>query len=295
MTKIEVAYDVPMQLGECPLWHAAESALYWIDISAMQVHRLYPADGSHTMWQLDTEPGCIGRHANGGLIIAMRSGVAHLDSISGKLTHIADAPYDKKTSRFNDGRCDATGRFWAGTIYEPRDHAGAQLYAVEHGIVRAAGNPVTVSNGLGLSGDNRTLYHSDTTAHRISCYDFELASGTISNGRVFKQFDMDKNVANYGGRPDGATVDSEDAYWCAMYDGGRLLRLSPTGDVLQEVALPVRCPTMMAFGGDDLCTLYITSVREKRSAAELEMLPWSGCLLSMRVDVPGRIEPAYLG
>lgn len=294
MNQIEVAYDQPMQLGECPLWHAEEAALYWVDISAMQVHRLRPADGRHAMWQLNAEPGCIGRHANGGLIVAMRTGLAHLNTDNGKLSHIADAPYDTATARFNDGRCDAAGRFWTGTIYEPRDHAGAQLYAVEKGVVRAAGNPVTVSNGLGFSGDSRTLYHSDTTAHRICSYEFDLATGKIGKGRVLKQFAMDKSAADYGGRPDGAAVDSEDAYWCAMYEGGRLLRLSPAGEVLQEVILPARCPTMMAFGGEDLRTLYITTVREKRGAAELERYPLSGCILSLRVDVPGRIEPAYI-
>jgi sugar lactone lactonase YvrE len=122
-----------------------------------------------------------------------------------------------------------------------------------------------------------------------------LASGHIGAGRVLKQFAMDKSALDYGGRPDGAAVDSEDAYWCAMYEGGRLLRLSPAGEVLQEVILPVRCPTMMAFGGADLRTLYITSVSEKRSAAELEKYPTSGCILSLRVEVPGRIEPAYVG
>jgi sugar lactone lactonase YvrE len=295
MNQIEIAFDQPMQLGECPLWHAGEAALYWVDISAMQVHRLRPTDGVHAMWQLPAEPGCIGRHAGGGLVVAMRTGVVHLNTDNGELTHIADAPYNTATARFNDGRCDAAGRFWAGTIYEPRDHAGAQLYAVEKGRVRPAGNPVTVSNGLGFSGDSRTLYHSDTTAHRICSYEFDLASGNIGAGRVLKQFAMDKSALDYGGRPDGAAVDSEDAYWCAMYEGGRLLRLSPAGEVLQEVILPVRCPTMMAFGGADLRTLYITSVSEKRSAAELEKYPASGCILSLRVEVPGKIEPAYLG
>jgi len=294
MNQLEIAYDQPMQLGECPLWHPDEAALYWVDISAMQVHRLRPGDGKHAMWQLNAEPGCIGRHASGGLIVAMRTGLARLNTDSGEFTQIADAPYDTATTRFNDGRCDAAGRFWAGTIYEPRDHAGAQLYAVEKNIVRPAGNPVTVSNGLGFSGDSRTVYHSDTTAHRICSYEFDLATGKIGEGRVLKQFAMDKNAPDYGGRPDGAAVDSEDAYWCAMYEGGRLLRLSPAGEVLQEVILPVRCPTMMAFGGPDLRTLYITSVREKRSAAELEKYPSSGCILSLRVDVPGRIEPAYV-
>ncbi|MFC5476549.1 SMP-30/gluconolactonase/LRE family protein [Paraherbaspirillum soli] len=295
MDQIQVAFDVPMQLGECPLWHSVEAALYWVDISAMQVHRLRPSDGAHAMWQLPAEPGCIGRHAAGGLIVAMRTGMVHLNTVSGELSAIADAPYDIASTRFNDGRCDAAGRFWAGTIYEPRDQPLGRLYTVEQNVVREAGNPVTVSNGLGFSGDGRTLYHSDTTAHRISTYEFDLATGKIGAGRVLKQFSMDKSDPNYGGRPDGAAVDSEDAYWCAMYEGGRILRLAPSGEILREIILPVRCPTMIAFGGPDLRTLYITTVREKRAPIELEKYPLSGCILSLRVEVPGRIEPAYIG
>jgi sugar lactone lactonase YvrE len=115
----------------------------------------------------------------------------------------------------------------------------------------------------------------------------------VGNGRLFKQFSTDKSN-NYGGRPDGAAVDSEGAYWCAMYEGGRLLRLAPTGEILQEISLPVRCPTMVAFGGNDLKTLYITTARHNRQTMELAEFPLSGYVLKMDVDVPGRIEPAYI-
>lgn len=293
MDDIQVLFDTRMQLGECPLWHPDEEALYWIDIAGLAVHRYHPSSGAHASWPLPSEPGCIARSANGGLLVAMRSGLAMLDADSGSLTQVAAAPYDTTKIRFNDGRCDAAGRLWVGTLYDPRDRAGGSLYCVERGAVRDAGKPVTVSNGVAFSPDNRTLYHADTTAHRITCYDFDVATGHIGNERLFKQFSTDRSH-QYGGRPDGAAVDSDGAYWCAMFEGGRVLRLSPSGEILREIALPVRCPTMVAFGGADLRTLYITSARHNRSATELSKHPLSGCVLMLQVDVPGRAEPAYI-
>ncbi|MEJ7805153.1 MAG: SMP-30/gluconolactonase/LRE family protein, partial [Telluria sp.] len=124
-------------------------------------------------------------------------------------------------------------------------------------------------------------------------YNFDVETGAVSHRQPFHQFSGDKN-AHYGGRPDGAAVDSEGAYWCAMFEGGRLLRFSPEGELLREVALPLRCPTMVAFGGDDLRTLYVTSASHSRSAQEREQYPLSGCVLSLPVDVAGREEPMYL-
>ncbi len=290
---ITTVLTTPMQLGESPLWNADEQCLYWIDIPAQQVHRLHPPSGAHRIWPLPSEPGCIARCATGGLVVAMRTGIAQLDTNSGKLSPIVDAPYDMTNMRFNDGRCDASGRLWVGTLYEPRDRAVAPLFQLEHNNIIDSGNRATVSNGIAFSIDNRTLYHSDTTAHKISTYDFDVTTGSINNGRVFQQFSTDRSH-NYGGRPDGATVDSENAYWCAMFEGGRLLRFSANGDLLEEIRLPVRCPTMMAFGGSDLRTLYITSARHNRPIDELRQYPLSGFLLAMQVDIPGRPEYTYV-
>jgi sugar lactone lactonase YvrE len=291
--EFHVLFDTPMQLGESPFWHPDEAALYWIDIAGRAVHRHYPSSGDHSYWSLPSEPGCIARCADGGLIVAMRSGLALLDTDSGALTQLSAPPFDPAKVRFNDGRCDAAGRLWTGTIYEPRDQPLGSLFCVERGTIRDVGKQVTVSNGVAFSVDNRTIYHADTTAHRITAYEFDVATGRIGNSRVFQQFSMDKSQ-QYGGRPDGATVDSEDAYWCAMYEGGRVLRLSPSGEVLREIQLPVRCPTMIAFGGPDLRTLYITSARHNRPDAELTQFPLSGYVIALEVDVPGRPEPAYL-
>lgn len=293
MDKIRCLFDTPMQVGECPLWHAEEATLYWIDIADKAIHSHHPATAFHRSWQLPSEPGCIALCSTGGLIVAMRSGLALFDPLTSALSSIADAPYDTASIRFNDGRCDASGRLWIGTLYEPRDKTRGSLFKLERGVLHDMGRPVTVSNGIAFSMDNRTFYHSDTRAHTITRYDFDRATGNISHGRLFKQF-SENRLENYGGRPDGAAVDSENAYWCAMFEGGRLLRISPSGEMLREIALPVRCPTMIAFGGHDLCTLYITSARLNRPAAELAQYPLSGCLFSVQVDVPGLLENFYI-
>jgi sugar lactone lactonase YvrE len=290
---IKVVHDQAMAVGECPLWNPAEACLYWVDIDGLAVHRLHPASGEHRAWSMASEPAALALNASGGLVVALRSGFVHLDTGSGAVTPIAPAPYDTATTRFNDGRVDAAGRFWVGTLYEPRDQQAAQMFCLERGAVRLVwSGGMTVSNGLGFSPDQKLLYHADTTSHRIDRYAFDVATGAVSHPQRFQQFSTDR-TSNYGGRPDGAAVDSEGAYWCAMFEGGRLLRFAPDGELLREVALPLRCPTMVAFGGDDLRTLYITSASHKRPAEERARLPLSGCVLSLRVDVAGLPEPLY--
>ena len=292
--QINVVHAEPMLVGECPLWHLAEQNLYWVDIGGFTVHRIHPASGEHRAYRFDSEPAALAIHADGGLVLAMRSGFAHLDTDSGKLTHLIDAPYDPATVRFNDGRVDPAGRFWVGTIFEPRDRQAAEMYCLEKGKLSLKwSGGMTVSNGLGFSRDGKIMYHADTTTHRIDAYPFNAESGAVADPARFQQFSTDK-ANNYGGRPDGAAVDSEGAYWCAMFEGGRLLRFAPDGTLLREVQLPLRCPTMVAFGGADLKTLYITSASHGRSAEEREKYPLTGAVLSLALDVAGVEEPRYL-
>jgi sugar lactone lactonase YvrE len=289
---VAVAFDGVMQVGEGPLWVPAEKALYWVDIDGLAVHRLLIDNGLHTSWIMTSEPSSLAMHADGGLVVATRAGFVHLDTRTGAASEIAPSPFDRAKARFNDGKPDAAGRFWVGTIYEPRDQPAAEMYVLEKGAVRLAwSGGMTNSNGLAFSPDNRTMYHADTTAHRITRHDFDLATGAVSNGRELRQFSMDKEHG-YGGRPDGAAVDSEGNYWVAMFEGGRIVKLSPSGEELDAIALPVRCPTMVAFGGDDLRTLYITTAG-KRPAAELAHYPLSGRVLSVRLPVAGLVQPAY--
>jgi len=292
--EIKVVHDEPMAVGEGPLWHPGESNLYWVDIDGFRVHRLRPASGEHVSWRMESEPSALAIHHGGGLVVATRTGFVHLDTKHDKITPIAPAPYDTTKFRFNDGRVDPAGRFWVGTMYEPRDQQAAQMFFLERGEVRMAwSGGMTNSNGLGFSPDGRLMYHADTTAHRVDRYEFDVRCGGASKPQVFQQFATDKKAADYGGRPDGAAVDSQGNYWCAMFEGARVLCFAPDGMLLREVKLPVRCPTMVAFGGDDLKTLYITSASHNRPAEELAQYPLTGRVLSLRVDVAGRPEPAY--
>jgi sugar lactone lactonase YvrE len=280
----------PSLLGESPFWHPDEAALYWCDIPGRRLNRYQPASGRADHWDFDTEPACCAPMMGGRLLLGMRDGLWVFDPATGRRESLAGPPYDTATERFNDGKADPQGRFWVGTIYEPRDPPLAALYRWTAGKLKQVTGQVTVSNGLAWSPDGRTLYWSDTKAHTVRAFDFDPADGALSRPRVFVQFppkQAGQDLAHYGGRPDGAAVDSEGAYWCALFEGQRLLRLSPRGEVLREVRLPVRCATMPCFGGGDLKTLFVTTARENRPADELAAQPLAGCVLQMRVDVPG--------
>ena len=292
--QIDAACDATMTVGESPLWAPDEKALYWVDIEGFAIHRLCTASGLHEQWKVDSEASSLARAARGGLMVAQRRGFSHFDPDTGELKLVAEAPFDQSTTRFNDGKCDAAGRFWCGTIYEPRDKPAAEMYVLERGRIRKVWSGGMVnSNGLGFSPDSKTMFHAETASHRVTRFAFDLLAGTVSDERDVRRFPTDKSAADYGGRPDGAAVDSEGNYWVAMFEGGRILKLSPQGEQLDEIRLPVRCPTMVAFGGPDLRTLYITTAG-KRPAEELAAMPLSGKVLSVRVPVAGRVEPAYV-
>jgi len=280
----------PSRLGESPLWHPDEQVLYWCDIPGRRLNRWNPTSATHARWDLPCEPGCCAPLLGGGLLLAMRDGLWHFDPASGERDLIAEPPYDPATQRFNDGKADPQGRFWAGTIHEPKDRPAAALYRLDRGELTKVAGDITTSNGLAWSPDGRTMYWADTPTHAVRALDFDPADGSLSRSRVFASFAPRRPgepLAAYGGRPDGAAVDSEGAYWVAMYEGQRLLRLSPQGELLQTLPLPVRCPTMPCFGGPDGRTLYLTTAREGRPPEELAAQPWAGRVLQRRVDVPG--------
>jgi sugar lactone lactonase YvrE len=288
--EVRLAIASPNELGESPVWHPGEQALFSCDIDGRRLQRFDPADGSLAHWQFDTELASLAPMQGGALLLAMRDGLWRFEPATGARRLLCAPPYDPRHERFNDGKCDPQGRFWVGTIYEPREPALASLHCWHDGVLERRLGGLTVSNGLAFSPDGRTLYCSDTRAHAVYAFDFEPASGEISVRRTFASFaprSPGQALADYGGRPDGAAVDAEGCYWVAMYEGARLLRLSPRGEVLEEAPLPVRCPTMPCFGGPGLDTLYITTARANRPAAELAAEPWAGCMLALSVDVPG--------
>lgn len=280
----------PSLLGESPFWHPVQKALWWCDIPGFKLHCFVPSTGQHRQWSFPCEPACAAPLDDGDVVLAMRDGLWRFHPATGERFALAGPPYDPAHERFNDGRADPQGRLWVGTLYEPRDPPLARLYRYAQGHLKAVAEGITVSNGLAFSPDERTMYWSDTKSHTVFAFDFDASTGQVSGQRVFATFAPRapaQTLQDYGGRPDGAAVDVEGAYWVAMFEGARLLRLSPQGEVLQRVELPVRCPTMPCFGGDDLRTLYITTSRNGRPTDELAREPWAGCVLQCRVSVPG--------
>jgi sugar lactone lactonase YvrE len=293
------------ELGESPFWHPRERALYWLDIPGRAVLRtrgdIGTASAKVERWALSTEPGCMAPARSGGLVIALRDGIYRAREWGGELVAIARVEHDVRTMRFNDGKCDALGRFWSGSINEAKDRASAALYCLDarpgSGVAPALtqmANQVTTANGLAFSPDARTLYWADTPAHQVRAWNWDAAANTLSQPRVFHQFDAkpegwtpDSPMPRYEGRPDGATVDAQGHYWVAMFEGAQLLRLAPSGEIVAAVPVPAQCPTMPCFGGDDLKKLFVTTARKSRPAAEIERLPASGAVISMRVDTPG--------
>ena len=291
-----LAVDATAMLGESPMWHPTEQCLYYCDIAGHEVRRFDPETGQLRRWQFDAEVASLAPMVDHALLLARRDGLWRFDGVTGACEPLAPPPYDPAQFRFNDGKCDPQGRFWVGTLHDLRQPQSA-LYRFDRqlGLQWMAGG-ITVSNGLGFSPGGRTMYWSDTTSHTIFAFDVEPADGTLTNRRVFAQFPRQPGqlLDAYGGRPDGAAVDAEGCYWVAMFEGRRVLRLAPTGEVLRDVRVPVQCPTMPCFGGRDLRTLYLTTAREKRSEAELAAQPWAGGVLALGVDVPG-LPAAFFG
>lgn len=291
------------QLGESPFWHPGEGRLYWADIAGRALRRVVPGQGEAQSWPMPQEPGCFAPARSGGFVVALRDGFYRADNWGAPLRLLQRAPHDPATTRFNDGKADPRGRFWAGSLFEPKTSPAAELLCLDTRdggarVQRMAGDLVT-ANGLAWSPQGDTLYWADTQGHRIRAWDWDADRNELRNERVFHQFSpkpagWKPGDPGYGGRPDGAAVDAEGCYWCAMFEGGRVVRLSPEGELLESLETPVLCPTMPCFGGADLRTLYVTSAG-KRDAQEKAARPWTGRVVWTRADVPGLPVNFFIG
>ena len=291
------------ELGESPYWSVDEGRLYWVDIAGRAALRADLASGATERWPLPAEPGCMAPASTAGSasgwVLALRDGIYRARHWGGALQRIARLPYDPAHERANDGKCDPLGRFWVGTRDERPGGGHAAMYCIDarHGpaqVTRMWGGAGTL-NGLGWSPDQRTLYSTDTPTHRVEARDWDGSSNAIGPARALHQFApkptgwQPGGGVPYGGRPDGAAVDMQGNYWCALYEGGRVVQLSPGGEVLQSIATPVVCPTMVCLGGPDGRTLFVTTARRGRQASELARTPLAGrvLVLAQPMDVPG--------
>lgn len=289
---VELLLDAGALLGESPVWHAAEKRLYWVDIEGRKIHRTDPVTRSDEVMTLDEQVGCIAPRAAGGLVAALTNGCALIDGWGAAPHPFGPAVLaDKPGQRFNDGRVDAAGRFWVGSLTSDKANPVATLYRLDpDGSLTEIFGGLTTSNGAAFSPDGRTFYHADTPTHAVRAYDVDPATGTLAGGgRIFHQFEFGT------GRPDGAAVDAEGCYWSALWDGWRVVRLSPAGELIRTVEMPVQRPTMIAFGGPDLKTAFVTSAGKNLTDTERAAQPHAGGVFTFRVDVPGIAQPLFGG
>jgi sugar lactone lactonase YvrE len=271
------------ELAEGPVWALDEQALYWVDILAPALHRLDPATGAARSWRLPQAIGSFGLREQGGAVVALRNGLHLFDFDRGELTFLSDPEADLPGNRFNDGKVSPDGRFWAGTMDEAElKRPSGALYRLDPDrSVHKMATDLIVSNGLAWSADGGTLFHSDSKGQVIYVYDYDLASGDIDNRRVLAR------PSEEVGRPDGGAADMEGFYWSAGISAGVLNRWSPDGHLDRQIAMPCAAPTCPCFGGPDLKTLYVTSLRHGLPAETLAAKPLSGGIFAIEVEVPG--------
>ena len=286
MEQAERLLHLNNRLGEGPVWNVNERALYWVNIDGNSFYRYYPATGALEHFDVGQPIGVLRFRKSGGLVMALRDGLAFWDFQTQQLKFIANPEPGKPDARFNDGAVDRRGRFWGGTL---APGATSALYRLDPDLsVHTMETGITVSNGIGWSPDNRTMYYCDSRIHMIYAYDFDLASGSIVNRRAFVHTPDDPST------PDGLTVDSEGFIWCARWGGWKVVRYDPTGKVEREIRLPVEYPTSCAFGGEAL-ELYITSAWTRLSDAQRKEQPDAGDIFRLKTNIKGLPEPLFAG
>ncbi len=285
---MECIADVRATLGEGPIWVEREQALYWVDIPEKKLFRWSQAEGVRTI-----QPGVhvcsILPRAKGGFIGGGYDGFLEIDLEGGSFRVIGDPETEFESNRFNDGKVDREGRFWAGTMDRFEQQDSGSLYRLDPGLYwTKVDSGYRVTNGPAFSLDGRTLYHTDSARQRVYAFDLD-ADGAASNRRTFIQF------GEGDGYPDGMTVDSEGCLWIAFWDGWCVRRFSPTGERLEEIRVPAQRPTSCAFGGPDLDQLFITTAARDLSPDELAGQPQAGGLFMTKPGVRGVPEPLFAG
>jgi sugar lactone lactonase YvrE len=277
-------------LGECTIWCDREQALWWVDSRGPSLNRLDPSSGAVRRLALPEVIGSFALRESAGMVAALKSGLYRLDPVGGALDRIAAPEAHLPENRFNDGRCDRAGRFWAGTMSDARREPTGSLYRLEaDGRCSRMFGDVVVPNSIAWSPDDRTMYFADTYRNRIRAFDFDLADGTITNERLFV------DTSAHPGKPDGSCVDADGCLWNAEYGGWRLVRYAPSGAIDRVIELPVSNPTCCCFGGPQLDTLYLTSARQRLTPEDLERQPLAGSVFALRPGVTGLPEARFAG
>ena len=289
MSAVEIALAANADLAEGPVWDSEDSVLWWVDIFRGEVHRFDPASGRDELFQLDGPVGSLALRRSGGLVLALRDGFYGYRP-GGEVVPLAKPELERRHNRFNDGRTDRQGRFWAGSLHLKETEPTGALYRLDAdgGCSRMA-DGVYASNGTAFSPDGRTGYHADSQQGLVWRFDCDPETGALSNRRVFIE------IARKHGAPDGAIVDRDGCYWLTHAGGWRIVRYDPQGRIDRVVQLPVEIPTSAAFGDRDGRTLFITTARYSLSPEALSIQPLAGCILAINAGVGGEPDARFAG
>jgi sugar lactone lactonase YvrE len=297
MQTFKAISDSRDRVGECPVWSAAEQALYWVDIEGKQIHRFDWQSKTQQSWITEERVGCIAcvesTDGDRRVIAAMESGIFEVEllaSLRVKVHLLAAIKHPLTNMRFNDGRCDSQGRFWVSTMYMDMPAAqqvGAVYCLDENGLSTPKVDGLITPNGMAFSPDGQTYYLSDShpSVQKIWAFDFDTTNGSLTNRRVF----VDMNL--HAGRPDGAAVDLEGNYWICANDAGKIHQFSPKGELLTSLSVPVSKPAMCAFGGPNMNILFVTSIQP--AVAVGNEAGFSGAVFSVELNVKGQVEPYF--
>jgi L-arabinonolactonase len=285
-----LAVDARCELGEGPLWSVNDQAIYWIDCINRTISRYFPGTGKTDRFEVSGLPSCYAFRSSGGLLFAFRNRLAFVDLDAGTEQAIPSPGLDFAIERFNDGKCDSRGRFFVGTMDKERKSPRGGLYRLDADLcVTKVADGVTLSNGLAWSLDDRTMYQCESRPGIVYGYDYDAASGNLSDRRVV----IDTTPTHF--HPDGCARDVEGCLWIALPGSGKIARFSPEGRLIATLEVPTPRVTSVAFGGQDLDTLYITSMRYNVPESILKENPAAGGIFAAVPGVKGMPEPLFAG
>ena len=280
-------------LGEGLCWSVREQALWWVDILGQRLHRDTPEGGDHRDWAFDETISAVAeRRSLPGLAVTLRRGLALFDPEGGTLTRLHEPERERTHNRFNDGKCDAQGRFWGGSMdFGARAPTGALYRFDPDGRgVRAADLGWPVVNGPTWSLDRRTIFVNDTVHRRVLAFTFDPETGTLGAAHEWTTF------VRADGYPDGMTTDASGRVWIAHWGGACVTCHHPrTAEPLLRIELPTAHITNVAFGGPALRTLFVSSARHELDAAQLAAQPLAGALFAVDVDAAGLPAETFAG
>ncbi|WP_026735431.1 SMP-30/gluconolactonase/LRE family protein [Fischerella sp. PCC 9605] len=275
------------RLGECPVWDADRQQLFWVDIYNHRVHQFDPATGRDRYFDTGDLVSAIALAGSDRLLIALRDRLAFLNTQTGEIVSLYQIEFPHPDTRCNDGKCDSQGRFWIGSISEAPGQAALYRYDPD-GSLHVMETELTISNGLGWSPDGSTFYLTDSAPHKIYAYDYEAATGTISNRRIL--VDLSKEAVE----PDGLAIDEQGNLWSALWDGWCIACFNPAGQEILRIKMPIQRPTSLTFGGSHLTDLYITSASVGLSQTEIQQGFYAGDLFYLSTNFSGMPTRQFL-